>query len=195
MSKLNLDKLIDTGLMFHIIMEVLSDLFGDENQSRSRSKQDIYLKYITKYQKERLDQLTEEQRNQIIKCISFMSQKQEKAEFPLNKAIRDLGKYLAVQLHLQNQFRLDQDASIFQAMGYENTTYFKKQSLWHILQILPLKIETKHSKDLKNQEVKIGFIHDTIKNCYLLEAIQEEMSTQNGKSKILSSKSIVEMVN
>ena len=51
MSILNLDKLIDTGLMFHIIMEVLFDLFDDENQSRSRSKQDIYLKYITKYQK------------------------------------------------------------------------------------------------------------------------------------------------
>ena len=51
MSILSLDKLIDTGLMFHIIMEVLSDLFEDENQSKSRSKQDIYLKYITKYQK------------------------------------------------------------------------------------------------------------------------------------------------
>ena len=197
MSIFNLDKLIETGFMFHIVMEVFPELMKDGNQSQSRSKQDIYLKYITKYQKERLDQLNEEQRNQLIKCLSFMSKRQEKVEFSLIRAMKDFGKYLAVQLHLQNQLRLKQDSSIFQAMGYENTTYFKKQSLWHVLQILPLKIETKHSKDLKNQEVKIGFIHDTIKNCYFLEAIQEEMS-QNGKSKILSSKSIVgdsELVN
>ena len=45
----------------------------------------------------------------------------------------------------------------------------------------------------KTQEVKLGFIHDTIKNCYLLAAIRDEMSTKdsNGNSQILSSKSII----
>ena len=47
MALLNLDKLIDTGLIFHIVMEVLLDLLEDKNQSKNKSKQDIYLQYVT----------------------------------------------------------------------------------------------------------------------------------------------------
>ena len=58
-----------------------------------------------------------------------------------------------------------------------------------------MKIETKYYSSSKkskkqSQEVKIGFIHDTIKNSYLLEAIQDEMRITNGNSKILPNKSI-----
>ena len=79
-------------------------------------------------------------------------------------------------------------------MGYESSFHFKKQVLWHIFKILPLKIETKHIKNsnrINNQEIKVGFIHDTFKNCYLLDAIYDELSAKNGKSQILASKSII----
>ena len=39
--------------------------------------------------------------------------------------------------------------------------------------------------------MKIGFIYDTIKNSYLLEAIQDELRRTKGNSKILSNTSIV----
>ena len=39
--------------------------------------------------------------------------------------------------------------------------------------------------------MKIGFIHDTIENSYLLEAIQDKWRRTNGNSTLLSNKSIV----
>ena len=45
-----------------------------------------------------------------------------------------------------------------------------------LLKILPLKIEIKQidNKSLIQEKIAIGFVHDTIKNFYLLEYIKEE---------------------
>ena len=45
---------------------------------------------------------------------------------------------------------------------------------------------------MSKEEVEIGFVHDTIKNYYLIEAIKSEL--KSGNSNILSSKLIVEDV-
>ena len=50
---------------------------------------------------------------------------------------------------------------------------------YHILKTLPLKIEVKNlgSKLIPKELIAIGFIHDIVKNTYLLEAIKDEFST------------------
>ena len=186
MANMNLDKIIDTGLMFRIAMEVLPDLLQIGDASRSKSRQEIYLRYVIKFQQRKLELLTnEEQKHQIAQDTKFLSNEKE-----LIKTISALGKYLAVQLHLKGIFRLDQDASILKVLGYQKQIPMKKQTLWHILKLLPLKVETKSNKDMK-QEVKVGFIHDTFKNSYLLAAIQDELNIQSGRSSTLESKSII----
>ena len=124
---------------------------------------------------------------------------------PLNDSLKELGKFIATQLHLKGAFRLDQDSSLFHAMGFKQSIPFKKQSLGFILKILPIKLEVKYHNQRNNsdsavistkqirQDVKLGFIHDTIKNCYLLESIKDEMKkSNNNSSQILSSKRFVD---
>ena len=201
---LHLKELITTGFMFYVVMEVLPQLREGEKDAHTRHslhKQDIFRKYISHYQRKELKSLNSEQKNHLCKKIELIAsqtgkEKAEGTDDSLNAALTELGKYIAVQLHLQDRFRLDQDELLFQVLGYDSTTHFRKQSLAYLLKLLPSKIETKYYSKFKHnkkqsQEVRLGLIHDTIKNSYLLEAIQDEMRKTNGGSKILSSKSIV----
>ena len=201
---LHLQEMITTGFMFYIILEVVSELKDEEGKEDSRnsiSKREIFRKYVSHYQEKESRRYNEKQISQLHKMTEYIyKKKDQEAEKdsgdPLNTALRELGQYIAVQLHLLDAFRLDQTNPLFHALEYDSAIYFKKQTLAFLLKILPLKIETKYFSNSKknkkqNQEVKIGFIHDTIKNSYLLEAIQDEMRITNGNSEILSNKSIV----
>ncbi len=219
-NSFRLKEFIETGFMFKMIMEVLPELQKEENQNGGRklSKQDIYLRYISHYQRRHLDKLNEEQKQQVYENIKFLlGQEQKIMDKGLqtkslntkesNDALQELGKYIAVQLHLLGSYRLDQECLLLQAMGYENSIPFKKQSLAYILKILPMKIEVKTNKQERDgnekskittfpknlkQDVKLGFLHDTIKNCFLLESIKDELRNSNNTSKILSTKRVVE---
>ena len=63
---------------------------------------------------------------------------------------------------------------------------------YHILLTLPLKIEVKNSGNKFNpkEEIAIGFVHDTVKNYFVVEAIKDEFKVMK-TSKILSGKSII----
>ena len=63
---------------------------------------------------------------------------------------------------------------------------------YYIFKLLPLKIEFKNlgSKFNPQEMIGIGFIHDIIKNTYLIKSITEEFEMSKN-SKLLSSKSIV----
>ena len=184
-----LKELLNTGFMFYMTMEVLFELKGN-----SISKQDIYKEYVNKYQDQEIAKLTEEQKGMAAKFTHFKDD--EVGGNRLGEQLKELAKYLAVQLHLKDEYRLSNESELFKALGYEDYTSFKYQASGHILKLLPLKIETKHTGSKLNvqQEVSIGFIHDTIKNHYLLEAIKDEIKLNNGHSKILGSKTIVEDV-
>ena len=200
---LHLKEMITTGFMFYAIIKVLPELTEEESKEggggvrRGISKKDIFRKYVSYYQEKELKRLTEEQKAQLYDKIMFLAEDQDgpSRKRTLNSALDELGKYIAVQLHLRDEFRIDQGHPLFQALGYDSAIYFKKQNIAHLFAVLPLKIETKFYSDSKSkkqsQEVKLGFIHDTIKNSYLLEVIQDEMRKNNGISRILSSKSIV----
>ena len=200
---LHLQEMITTGFMFYIILEVISKLEeGKEVTRNGISKREIFRKYVSHYQEKELKRYNEEQKSQLCKITEYIVNKKDQQEEkeqsdPLKTTLRELGKYIAVQLHLRDEFRLDQTAPLFQALEYDSAIYFKKQTLSFLLRTLPLKIETKYfknsqkSKTKQKQEVKIGFIHDTIKNSYLLEAIQDELRRTNGNSILLSNKSIV----
>ena len=56
-----------------------------------------------------------------------------------------------------------------------------------------MKIEVKNlgSKLVPNERIAIGFVHDSIKNNYLIESIKDELDVSED-SKILSGKSIIE---
>lgn len=205
-EKLRLKEMITTGFMFYVILEVLPDLEKGEiqNDSLGISKQAIFCKYVGHYQEKELQRYNEDQKRQLLKKTQFINQEEKKVEeVPtgsnlqriISLRLKELAKYIAAQLHLRAKFRLDQDASFFQAFGYDSVTPFKKQTLSYLLKVLPFKIESKYYSDSRSkkqsQEVKVGFIHDMIKNSYLLEAIQDEMKRTNGNSLILSSKSIV----
>mgnify|MGYP000859612344 CR=1 FL=1 len=200
---LHLHEMITTGFMFYVILEVVSQLKEEESKEKTRhsiSKQEIFRKYVSLYQEKELKRFNEEQKSQLRKITEFIEKTKDQEETKnsgdsLITTLRELGKYIAVQLHLQEGFRLDQTAPLFPALAYDSTIYFKRQTLAFLLKSLPLKIETKYfsrsKKNNQSQEVKIGFLHDTLKNSYLLEAIQEEIRRTNGNSKILSNKSIV----
>ena len=63
---------------------------------------------------------------------------------------------------------------------------------YYIFKLLPVKIEFKNlgSKINPQEKIAIGFIHDIIKNTYLIKAIKEEFDSSKN-SKLLSCKSIV----
>ena len=204
---LHLQEMITTGFMFYVILEAISDLKEEKRKEDARNgicKQEIFQKYVSYYQERELKKYNEDQKSQLRQTAAFIINKKDQEEEkekesgdPLNAALRELGKCIAVQLHLRDGFRLDQTDPLFQALEYDSAIYFKKQTLAFLLKILPLKIETKYfknsqkNKTKQSQEVKIGFLHDTIKNSYLLEAIQDELRRTSGYSKILSNKSIV----
>ena len=64
-----------------------------------------------------------------------------------------------------------------------------------ILKTLPLKIEVKNSGTslIPREQIAIGFLHDIIKNVYLIEAIKDEFN-ESENSEILSGKSIVDNI-
>ena len=134
----------------------------------------IFQKYVSYYQERELKKYNEDQKSQLRKILAFIINKKDQEEEKesgdsLNAAVKELGKYIAIQLHLQDEFRLDQAAPLFQTLKSDSAIYFKNQTLAFLLKILPLKIETKYfsnsKKNLKqSQEVRIGFIHATIKN-------------------------------
>ena len=73
---------------------------------------------------------------------------------------------------------LSDDCELFKAYAYQVDKLFDKQSISHLLRLLPIKIDSKTMIDNQyrlRQEIEIGFIHDAVKNYYLLEAIKDEL--------------------
>ena len=63
---------------------------------------------------------------------------------------------------------------------------------YHILKTMLVKIEIKNSgtKFIPREEIALGFIHDSVKNFFLVESINEEFELGDN-SKVLSSKYII----
>jgi len=186
---LNLKDRINTGFMFHLVMQSI-----DSVTKESASKQGIYKAYVDNYQHTAIKKLTTAQQEIVAKKLDIFQKESKKAE-NLEKAVSNSGKFIATQLHLQNVVRITHESDLFKAMGYNETLLFKEQTLYHILKLLPLKIETKHSssKIKMEQAVEIGFIHDTIKNYFLLEAIKDEFE-KTEISTTLAAKNIIKDV-
>ncbi|WP_341761070.1 pentapeptide repeat-containing protein [Candidatus Tisiphia endosymbiont of Thecophora atra] len=190
-DQLKIRKIIDTGFMFKIVMQSIPSI-----KKEHVSKQDIYDEYVRIEQNDKIKTLYDKQKEKIVELLNFNKGNPNNAtEQLLEERLKVLGKYIATQLHLQNVFRIKDVDDLFKAFGYEDSTLFKQQALYHILKLLPLKIETKtlDSKIKVEQEIEIGFIHDIIKNYYLFEAIKDEIK-ESKKSEILASHSIVKNV-
>ncbi|WP_342269666.1 WD40 domain-containing protein [Rickettsia endosymbiont of Orchestes rusci] len=194
-NKLKIEPIIDTGFMFEIVMQSVSSIDIPSTIEKPISKQDIYDEYVKIKQSKKVEVLHERQKNKIVELLSNLNIDINKNTQELNQLLKELGKYIAMQLHLQNEFRIKADSELFKAFGYEESTLFKQQALYHILKLLPLKIETKTSgsKVKVEQEVEIGFAHVIFKNYYLFEEIKDEVE-RFGKSEILASHSIVKDV-
>ena len=142
--------MMTTGFMFYVIMEMLSESREEKEESkdgehvrRRVSKQDIFRQYVGYYQERELKRLNQEQKNQLLQLTHFILDKKEPEEEKkshdededlkgkLLTTLNEIGKYIAVQLHLWDKFRIDQDDHLIKALGYEGATYFKKQPLGH----------------------------------------------------------------
>ncbi|WP_375330736.1 pentapeptide repeat-containing protein [Candidatus Tisiphia endosymbiont of Oplodontha viridula] len=190
-DQLKIRQIIDTGFMFKIVMESVPSI-----KKEHVSKQDIYDEYVKIEQNDKIKTLYDKQKEKIVELLNFNKGNPNNAtEQLLEERLKVLGKYIATQLHLQNVFRIKDVDELFKAFGYEGSTLFKQQALYHILKLLPLKIETKtlDSKIKVEQKIEIGFIHDIIKNYYLFETIKDEIK-ESKKSEILASHSIVKNV-
>ena len=171
--------------MFRIIMQSMPLLVKKVNLS----EQDIYDAYISSQQDNELQKIKDQQQ-QLKIMQTLIPFKQNTSD-----SFKELCEYIAVQLHLTGNNKINQKSDLFKVLDYEDTTLFSQQKIFHILKILPLKIKTKNLgyKYQINQEIEIGFIHDIIKNYYLFEAIKDEIN-KTGTSQILSAKSIVKNV-
>ena len=109
----------------------------------------------------------------------------------LKSLIKNLGKCISQELFLKNLFRISNNSDPFKYYGYKPTTLFKDQTLYQIFKLLPMKIETKHraSKINMNQTAEVGFIHNSLKNYFLLKAIKKEFATTK-TSYILTAKAL-----
>ncbi|WP_341761068.1 pentapeptide repeat-containing protein [Candidatus Tisiphia endosymbiont of Thecophora atra] len=193
-AKLKMESMIDTGFMFTIVMQTIPSIHIPSTEEKPITRQDIYDEYLKIQQGTRVKELHKNQQDEMVKLLLDLNidHKKTPQELELNQLLKELGKYIAMQLHLPNEFRIKDDSELFKAFGYEESTLFMQQALYHILKLLPLKIETKTSgsKVQIKQEVEIGFAHVIFKNYYLFEAIKDEIA-RSKKSEILSNKSIV----
>jgi serine/threonine protein kinase len=91
--------------------------------------------------------------------------------------LRELGKWISTILHLEAQFRIKNDSVLFKAYDYNESTLIKYQKVYFLLSLLPSKIELTQvgGQYELSQEVAMAFIHDSVKNYYLLEAIKDEL--------------------
>ncbi|WP_375330738.1 NACHT and WD40 repeat domain-containing protein [Candidatus Tisiphia endosymbiont of Oplodontha viridula] len=196
-AKLKIEPIIDTGFMFTIVMQTIPSIRTPSMEEKPISKQDIYDEYVKIKQSNRVAELHKKQQDEMVKLLPDFNidLKKNPQEPKLNQLLKELGKYIAIQLHLQNEFRIKDDSELFKAFGYEESTLFTQQALYHILKLLPLKIDTKTSvsKVKIKQKVEIGFAHVIFKNYYLFEAIKDEVE-KSEKSEILASHSIVKDV-
>jgi len=178
---LKLEKLVDTGLNFKTIME--ADIFnlGSDHPTRI----DIYKSYIEQYAKERLSTLSKEQQERI---------KSNYQDYQEEAFLQELGESIASILHITDKVRIDESSDILKYLKYNKELKLSDQAAETILGLLPLKIE-KHVSEGK-ESLKIGFLHDTFKNYYIVEKIckqlQEGVDNNKITSPLLSSVSIVE---
>jgi hypothetical protein len=174
---------ISTGYLFHMTMEVLESNKGEF--SMHTTKHDIYQAYTDNYIERNIGKLNKEQSKSINRSFNN--------DLSLKENITELGKDFAKSLHVTEEFRIKENSEWFKKFEYRPSITLQHQKIWHTFRCLPLKIETKHTDNKYNlqQKVAIGFIHDTIKNHFLLQTIKDELK-QTGKSKLLSARSIVE---
>ncbi|WP_342267925.1 pentapeptide repeat-containing protein [Candidatus Tisiphia endosymbiont of Empis tessellata] len=196
-AKLKIEPMIDTGFMFTIVMQTIPSIHIPSTEEKPITRQDIYDEYLKIQQGTLVEELHKNQQDEMLKLLLDLNidHKKTPQELELNQLLKELGKYIAMQLHLPNEFRIKDDSELFKAFGYEESTLFTQQALYHILKLLPLKIETKTSasKVQIKQEVEIGFAHVIFKNYYLFEVIKDEVE-KSEKSEILASHSIVKDV-
>ncbi len=182
-EKHRLQSVINTGSLFQMTMEVLSN--KNLKLPEKLDKSYMYQFYADGYIEKRISKLNPVQKETI--TSSF------KNKLSLRENLQALAQYMANLLHVKGDSRLDQDTEIFEFFKYKTSTILEYQTIYHILKTLPLKIEKKHTGDKYgiNKEIAVGFIHDTLKNHFLLEAIKGELQT-SGRSSLLASRSIVE---
>jgi hypothetical protein len=160
--------MIDTGLTFQLVMKVAHII------ASRPTKLDLYLAYAENYVQEQLDQLRPDQ---LLRIQGFDLK-------PLQ-----LAQQIAMQLHLQKKNRLSSKSALFKTLDYQPELPFSHQAVSAVLHLLPLKIEKRRVG--VGEEIRIGFIHDTLKNSFLIQAISEQLQS-NVKSSLLTAHSLVD---
>lgn len=175
--------------MFFLVMKVLLQLHS--KTERRINKVDIYSAYINHCQNTQINR-PPAQLEKLIEISQNIDSQQQSQPLDLRSLTTKLGQYLARKMHSKDRSRLEESDTIFTKLGHEEAHLLTHQSIFQLLRQLPLKIMSTHSKNrfISNQQIKIGFIHETIKNYYLVEAIISEIEGKS-KSEILSEKSIV----
>jgi serine/threonine protein kinase len=204
---------IDTGYLFYMTLDVLSDkrtlsrIKGDI--SAIRKKQNVHREYVLNYidsairklNVQELVELNGEVKNlrELISGLYLSDKKSIRLdkimlEFSKNQVItnsldlsrtidavsgelRELGKWIATMLHLNDWHRIQQESELFKRFSYKKSSLLRFQKLFYILKLLPLKIEFSQigGQYEFTQDLAITFEHDTLKNYYLLEAIKDEL--------------------
>ena len=197
----DLKEFIDTGFMFYIVMETLPTL-----TSSKITRQDIYTAFVTIHAARALKKhpWTQEQLQQIEHSFPNYGTNSGEQSF-----FAQFGQYIASQLYIYNQLTLNQNSILlFLLLNYRKDLPFRHQMAYYLLRVLPVKIEIRVQDSVgvdgthdapqdhsdisrkRQEEIKIGFTNDTLKNYYLVQAILQELE-KTGTSQLLASRNIV----
>lgn len=162
-------EIILTGFIFQIFMEVFSSI--PSNLTDYIDKIELYKLYIKYYIIKKIDKLNKEQKKYIKE--SFVKKNSDSF---LDDRLLEVAGYIASKMHTSSTHRIKNDDPLFNMLGYRASEPIKIQRIWFILKLLPFKIESNESFTSKydfKQEVAVVFIHDTIKNYFLLQEIKK----------------------
>ncbi|MGF1926028.1 MAG: hypothetical protein ACQUHE_17770, partial [Bacteroidia bacterium] len=132
LKELQLMDLIDTGFMFFLVLEVLFTL--KQKNLRRINKLDIYTHYADFYQSNQISKLNDQQKK---KLKETLHPRQDKDNLDLGLEVTEFGKFLACQLYLRGQVRLDHSHKIFAALKFDRSHLLKHQSINQIFKLLP----------------------------------------------------------
>jgi len=175
----NIKETFTTCYMVYLALSVLPEF--DEEQRLSKFL--IYQKYI---ENRIIDEKQKIPPNYIKKIMKEFEVQENKLMSFLEKVARKLAK----NLHIIGKPRMDREEGegFFSRFKYKKENEFNNQSLFNIAKMLDLHFEVKG--DVPDEEISLGFAHETIKNYFLVKAIVSE--ALRGNSLTLSKKLLIE---
>jgi serine/threonine protein kinase len=180
LNKSGLKNDIDTGYLFYMTLAVLNDEHTHSKEMSNRHY--VYQRYVDNYIDDKIKKFNPEQIKEIEDSF-YKEDHDNKVEIEndqklgLKENLYELGKYIASVLHIKAEFRVKDSDALFESFGYRNSKLFQYQTIQYLLKILPLKIELKQigRKYEIEQEVKIGFAHNAIKNYFFVKELEDRL--------------------